>query len=36
MRRRGPGVSKLKIDRTVMLTIEAPAGSRHKSYDFKI
>jgi hypothetical protein len=31
-RRRGPGVSKLKIDRTVMLTVEAPAGSRHKGY----
>src|SRR5271165_7026832 len=27
-RRRGPGVSKLTIDRTVELTVEAPAGSR--------
>ncbi|HXZ16013.1 MAG TPA: transposase [Roseiarcus sp.] len=30
-RRRGPGVSKLSIDRTVTLT--APAGSRHKGYE---
>jgi ISXO2-like transposase domain len=32
-RRRGPGVFKLKIDRRVTLTIEAPAGSRHKGYE---
>jgi transposase IS66 family protein len=32
-RRRGPGVSKLKTDRTVILTVEAPAGSRHKGYE---
>ena len=32
-RRRGPGVSKLSIDRTVELTVEAPAGSRHKGYE---
>ncbi len=32
-RRRGPGTSKLKIDRRVTLTIEAPAGSRHKGYE---
>ena len=32
-RRRGPGLSKLKIDRRVTLTIEAPAGSRHKGYE---
>lgn len=32
-RRRGPGVSKLSIDRTVRLTIEAPVGSRHKGYE---
>ncbi len=29
-RRRGPGVSTLSIDRTEMLSVEAPAGSRHK------
>jgi uncharacterized small protein (DUF1192 family) len=29
-RRRGPGVSKLIIDRTVTLPAAAPAGSRHK------
>jgi hypothetical protein len=32
-RRRGPGVSRLSIDRTVTLTVEAPAGSRHKGYE---
>ena len=32
-RRRGPGVSKLSIDRTVTLTASAPAGSRHKGYE---
>ena len=32
-RRRGPGVSKLSIDRTVTLTASAPAGSRPKGYD---
>ena len=32
-RRRGPGVSKLTIDRTVELTVEAPAGSRRKGYE---
>ncbi len=32
-RRRGPGVSKLRIDRTVTLTAPAPAGSRHKGYE---
>ena len=32
-RRRGPGVSKLNIDRTVTLTASAPAGSRHKGYE---
>jgi Transposase IS66 family len=31
-RRRGPGVSKLTIDREVTLTMEAPAGSRFKGY----
>src|SRR5215472_7839883 len=30
--RRGPGVSKLSVDRTVTLTASAPAGSRHKGY----
>src|SRR5271165_3770966 len=30
---RGPGVSKLSIDRTVTLTAPAPAGSRHKGYE---
>ena len=32
-RRRGPGVSKLSIDRTVTLPASAPAGSRHKGYE---
>ena len=32
-RRRGPGVSKLSIDRTVTLTASAPAGSRCKGYE---
>jgi hypothetical protein len=32
-RRRGPGVSKLSIDRRVTLTAPAPAGSRHKGYE---
>jgi Transposase IS66 family len=32
-RRRGPGVSKLIIDRTVTLTASAPAGSRPKGYE---
>ncbi len=32
-RRRGPGVSKLSVDRTVTLTAAAPAGSRHKGYE---
>jgi len=32
-RRRGPGVSKLSIDRTVTLTASAPAGSRIKGYE---
>ena len=32
-RRRGPGVSKLTIDRTVTLRADAPAGSRHKGYE---
>ena len=32
-RRRGPGVSKLSIDRTVTLTTWAPAGSRLKGYE---
>jgi hypothetical protein len=31
--RRGPGVSKLSIDRTVTLTASAPAGSRLKGYE---
>jgi hypothetical protein len=31
--RRGPGVSKLSIDRTVTLTAAAPAGSRAKGYE---
>ena len=30
---RGPGVSKLSIDRTVTLTTSAPAGSRSKGYE---
>jgi hypothetical protein len=32
-RRRGPGVSKLSIDRTVTLPASAPAGSRYKGYE---
>jgi len=32
-RGRGPGVSKLSIDRTVTLPASAPAGSRHKGYE---
>jgi hypothetical protein len=32
-RRRGPGVSKLSLDRTVTLTASAPEGSRHKGYE---
>lgn len=32
-RRRGPGVSKLTIDRTVTLEASAPAGSRFKGYE---
>ncbi|HVP99869.1 MAG TPA: transposase [Roseiarcus sp.] len=32
-RRRGPGVSKLSIDRTVTLRASAPAGSRSKGYE---
>jgi len=32
-RRRGPGVSKLRIDRTVTLPASAPAGSRYKGYE---
>jgi len=32
-RRRGPGVSKLSIDRTVTLTASAPAGSHGKGYE---
>jgi Transposase IS66 family len=32
-RRRGPGVSKLTIDRTVTLPASAPAGSRLKGYE---
>ena len=32
-RRRGPGVSKLKIDSVVTLPVSAPAGSRHKGYE---
>jgi hypothetical protein len=31
-RRRGPGVSRLRIDRTVALTMTAPAGSRRKGW----
>ena len=31
--RRGPGVSKLSIDRTVTLTVSAPEGSRRKGYE---
>ena len=32
-RRRGPGVSKLSIDRTETLSVEAPAGSRPKGFE---
>jgi len=32
-RRRAPGVSELSIDRTETLSVEAPAGSRHKGYE---
>jgi hypothetical protein len=32
-RRRGLGVSKLSVDRTVTLTASAPEGSRHKGYE---
>jgi hypothetical protein len=32
-RRRGPGSSKLSLDRTVTLTTSAPAGSRRKGYE---
>ena len=32
-RRRGPGVSKLSIDRAVTLTASAPEGSRFKGYE---
>ena len=32
-RRRGPGVSKLSIDCTETLLVEAPAGSRHKGFE---
>ncbi len=32
-RRRGPGVSKLSIDREETLKVEAPAGSRFKGYE---
>ena len=32
-RRRGPGASKLSIDRTVTLTASAPEGSRAKGYE---
>src|SRR5271157_2829200 len=32
-RRRGPGVSKLSIDRTVTLTVKPAAGARHKGYE---
>jgi hypothetical protein len=32
-RRRGPGVSKLSIDREVTLTASAPVGSRRKGYE---
>ena len=32
-RRRGPGVSKLTIDRTVTLTTSAPDGSHRKGYE---
>src|SRR5271157_2351334 len=32
-RRRGPGVSKLSIDRTVTPTVKPAAGARHKGYE---
>jgi len=32
-RRRGPGVSKLKIDQVLTLPVSAPEGSRHKGYE---
>ena len=32
-RRRGPGVSRLSIDRTETLSVEAPGGSRHKGFE---
>ena len=32
-RRRGPGVSKLSVDRIETLSVEAPAGSRHKGFE---
>src|SRR5271166_6430386 len=32
-RQRGPGVSKLSIDRTETLSVDAPAGSRHKGFE---
>ena len=32
-RRRGPGVSKLRIDRTAALPATVPPGSRHKGYE---
>jgi Transposase IS66 family len=32
-RRRGPGVSKLSIDREMTLRVEAPVGSRFKGYE---
>ena len=32
-RRRGPGVSKLSVDRTETLSVEAPTGSRHKGFE---
>jgi hypothetical protein len=32
-RRRGPGVSKLSIDREVTLSVEPPAGSRSKGFE---
>lgn len=32
-KRRGPGVSKLRIDETVTLRVEASAGSRHRGYE---
>src|SRR5271167_561702 len=32
-RRRGPGVSKLSVDRTETLSVAAPAGSRHKGFE---